>query len=318
MADVDTSQFQEELDTIVNEARAVLARMDEVKHRFDAVAAKVDAVHHELDTMKTTIDQRVGHASGLVEGFYSEAHTRMSDFPSHTKEAVRGAVFLAMQKLTEVQGTFEHSADSVYAAVDNSRGVLQQLGDLVKSTDHDTADGVRQGVHHLQENIGQFVQAFDGTTQPSLNVLDDLFHQVQQQAETHAHETHDLVQQLMHETDEHVQQGLLAPVMSHVGEAAERMGQIASGDVDASLQSLVQEGRESLENRIKAQVSELVDKVAHEIDTVAEHLQKAGDDSAIPREAMKPLIDGIEALVKPVEETIGNVKSIASAVGFDV
>ena len=61
-----------------------------------------------------------------------------------------------------------------------------------------------------------------------------------------------------------------------------------------------------------------MDKVAQELDQVMDHIHQAGQQSALPREAMKPILDEIDGLLKPVEETIGNVKSIASAVGFDV
>jgi methyl-accepting chemotaxis protein len=122
----------------------------------------------------------------------------------------------------------------------------------------------------------------------------------------------------MHATDDHMQQSLFQPLHGHLEETAQKLQQIASGDVDGKLHDVMQQTREQLEAHAKQVISNLVDKIAQELDQVSDHIHPAGQGSAIPREAMKPLIDGVEQLIKPVEETIGNVKSVAAAVGFDV
>ena len=316
--DIDVHSYQEELDTIVNDARAVLARMDEMKHRFDAVAAKVDQVEHLLTNVKTEIDQHVTETSSHVEAFVHEAQDKIGQFAAQIIQPHQQAVTDLSTKMGAAQETFNQKATAAYEAIDKSHTVLQQLGELVKNTDHDVLDGVRGGIHTLQDDAAQLRQQFDGTTHPALATLSDLLEHTQQTAETFAHETHDHIEQLRQSTDDHMQQELFQPLQLHLGETAQKIAQIAQGDVDAKLHEVMQHTRDQLEAQAKQVISNLVDKIAQELDQVSDHIHKAGQSSAIPREAMKPIIDGIEQLIKPVEETIGNVKSVAAAVGFDV
>ena len=316
--DIDVHSYQEELDTIVNDAKAVLARMDEMKHRFDAVAAKVDEVEHLFGSVKTEIDQHVNTTAGNIETWYQHAQEKIGQFDTTITQAYQQAMNDLVQKIATAEQVFGEKANAAYQAVDKSHTVVQQLGELVKNTDHEVVDGVRTGVHTLQDDIAQLKQQFDGTSHPALMTLTDALNHTQQQAETYAHETHDHIEQLKQQMDDHIQHELFQPMQQHLGETAQKLGQIASGDVDGKLQQVMHQARENLEAHAKQVISNLVDKVASELDQVSDHIHQAGQHSAIPREAMKPIIDGIEQLIKPVEETIGNVKSVAAAVGFDV
>jgi chromosome segregation ATPase len=316
--DIDVHSYQEELDAIVNDAKAVLARMDEMKHRFDAVAAKVDEVEHLFTSIKTEVDDHVKTTATSIETFYGHAEDRIGQFDAQIVQAYQQAATDLTAKLTAAEQLFTQKAGEAYHAVDQSHGIVQQLGELVKNTDHDVVDGVRNGVHTLTDDVAQLKQQFDGTTHPALATLDDSLTHTQQQAETFAHETHDHLEQLKQQTDDHMQHDLFQPLQQHLGETAQKLTQISSGDVDAKLQQVMQQARETLEAHAKQVIANLVDKVSSELDQVSDHIHQAGQNSAIPREAMKPIIDGIESLLKPVEETIGNVKSVAAAVGFDV
>jgi len=316
--DIDVHSYQEELDTIVGDARAVLARMDEMKHRMDATAMRVDAIEHSLTSFKTDVEQRVQATASDVETFHTHAMEQIGQFDSQVTEPFTKSINDLLAKITTAEATFTQKSGEAFTAIDQSHSVVQQLGDLVKSTDHDVMDGVRNGIHALADDHAQLKQQFDGTTHPSLATLDDVLTHAQQTSETFMHETHDHLDQLRQQTDEHIQQELFQPMHLHLGETAQKLTEIASGDVDAKLHDVMEHTRQQLEDHAKQVISNLVDKVAQELDQVSDHIHKAGQGSAIPREAMKPLIDGIEQLIKPVEETIGNVKSIASAVGFDV
>jgi chromosome segregation ATPase len=316
--DIDVHSYQEELDAIVNDAKAVLARMDEMKHRMDAVATRVDHVEHAITNLKTEIDQSITTTATDVETFYAHAEERIGQFDAQVKEAYHHAVDDVLHKITAMEALFEEKAGTAYDAVDKSHTTVQQLGELVKNTDHEVLDGVRSSVHAVQDDVAQLKQQFDGTTHPSLATLDDHLSHLMQQSETFAHETHDHLEQLKQQTDDHIQQELFQPMHLHLAETAQKIGQIASGDVDGKLHEVMEHARESLETQAKQVISNLVDKVAQELDQVSDHIHQAGQSSAIPREAMKPIIDGIEQLIKPVEETVSNVKSVAAAVGFDV
>ncbi|HSV17584.1 MAG TPA: hypothetical protein VLR71_04180 [Casimicrobiaceae bacterium] len=316
--DIDVHSYQEELDAIVNDAKAVLARMDEMKNRYDAVAAKVDHCEHLMNDMKTDIDQHVATTAGNVETFFQEASEKIGQFDAQIGEPIQHAMDQMASLLNQAEEHFNDKITVVFHAMDQSHTVLQQHGELVKSSDHEVADGIRNGLHTMQDNVAHFKQEFDGTTHPALATLSDALEHAQQTAETFTHETNDHLNQLMHATDEHMQQALFQPLHGHLEETAQKLAQIASGDVDAKLHDVMQQTREQLEAHAKQVISNLVDKVAQELDQVSDHIHKAGQGSAIPREAMKPLIDGVEQLIKPVEETIGNVKSVAAAVGFDV
>jgi hypothetical protein len=78
------------------------------------------------------------------------------------------------------------------------------------------------------------------------------------------------------------------------------------------------QGRGILEDGVKSVVSELTDAVGREIDAVTDAMHKAGGDNEAVREALKPVFDIIDGLISPLEETIGNVRSVASAVGVDI
>ena len=316
--DIDVHSYQEELDTIVNEAKAVIARMDEMKHRFDAVAAAVDTVEHSVQKLKTDVDAHVAATAQREEAFYAHAGERIHQWDAQVAGAYQKAVADLGEKIKAAHELFLQKAGTAYEAVDKSHGIVQQLGELVKSTDHDVMDGVRNSIHAVQDDHAQFKQQFDGTTQPSLHVLDDLLNHTLQQGESFTNETHDHIEQIKQQTDEHMQQDLFQPLQMHLGETAQKVGQIASADVDAKLHDVLAQSRDQLEQHAKQVIANLVDKVASELDQVSDHIHQAGQSSAIPREAMKPIIDGIEQLIKPVEETIGNVKSVAAAVGFDV
>lgn len=316
--DIDVHSYQEELDQIVNDAKAVVASMDEMKHRMDAMAMRVDGIEHALNSLKTEIDTNVGETSQTIENFYQHAEERIGQFDAQATQAYQQAVNDLLAKITAVEQAFTEKSNAVYHAVDASHTIVQQLGEAVKSADHDVMDNVRNGMHALTDNIGNFKQQFDGTTHPALAQLDDHLSQMQSQAEQYAHETHDHIAQIKQQTDEHIQNDLFQPMQLHLGETAQKLGQIATGDIDGQLHDVMDKTREDLEAKAKQVISNLVDKVAQELDQVSDHIHQAGQANAIPREAMKPIIDGVEALIKPVEETIGNVKSVAAAVGFDV
>lgn len=316
--DIDVHSYQEELDQIVNDAKAVLTRMDEMKHRMDAVATRVDHLEHAIGDLKTNIDHHVTESAQAIETFHAHGMDRIGQFDAQVTHAYQQAVNDLLAKITAVEQAFTEKSNAVYHAVDNSHTIVQQLGEHVKSADHDVAEGVRTGIHTLTDNIGNFKQQFDGTTHPALAQLDDHLAQMQSQAEQYAHETHDHIAQVKQQTDEHIQNDLFQPMQLHLGETAQKLGQIATGDIDGQLHDVMDKTREDLEAKAKQVITTLVDKVAQELDQVSDHIHQAGQNNAIPREAMKPIIDGVEALLKPVEETIGNVKSVAAAVGFDV
>jgi len=316
--DIDVHSYQEELDQIVSDARTVLTRMDEMKHRMDAVATQVDQVEHALTNMKNEVDAHVTGTGGEVEAFFQRAMETIGGFDAQATQAYQHAVDDLLQKLAAVEATFTAKSNEAYQAVDKSHGVVQQLGELVKNTDHEVMDGVRNGVHALNDDVAQFRQQFDGTTHPSLATLDDHLAQTQQQAEQFSHEAHDHIAQAKQQVDDHIQSELFQPMQAHLGETVQKLSEIATGDVDAKLHDVMEHSREQLEQQAKQVIANLVDKVAKELDMVSDHIHQAGQNNAIPREAMKPIIDGVEALIKPVQETIGNVKSVAAAIGFDV
>jgi chromosome segregation ATPase len=316
--DIDVHSYQEELDQIVNDAKAVVTSMDEMKHRMDAMATRVDAIEHALTNLKSQIDSDVATTSGAVETLFAHASERIDQFDAQATQAFQKAVNDLLAKITAVEQAFTEKSNAIYHAVDASHTIVQQLTENVKTADHDVTDNVRNGIHTLTDNIGNFKQQFDGTTHPSLAQLDDHLSQTQSQAEQFAHETHDQITQVKQQTDEHIQNDLFQPMQQHLGETAQKLGQIATGDVDSQLHDVMDKTRAELEAKAKQVISNLVDKVAQELDQVSDHIHQAGQNNSIPREAMKPIIDGVESLIKPVEETIGNVKSVAAAVGFDV
>jgi len=319
MADThDTQDIQQELDTIVGEAKDVLARMDMVKHRFDAVAVQVDAVEKEFVEAKATIEHHLGDTATRAKTVIQHLNAARDGIQSRALQPYIEAITNMTSHLEGQAAQFDASVQSVLAAIDGSHGVAEQLGSLVSQSDHDHHDGARQSIQTMQDDLAHFAQQFDGHTQPAMNTLHDELEHLQQQSESTSQETHDHMQEIMHAADDHLHQGLLDPVAAHVNENADRLNQIASADFDAQFHALLDKGREGIENRFKSEFSAVMDKIAHDLDEVEQQIHQAGEHSAIPREAMKPLIDGIEGAFKELHPVVNTVKDIASAVGVDL
>lgn len=314
----DTQDIQQELDEIVQEARAVLARMDEVKHRFDAVAVQVDDVEHQFTDAKKTIDEHLGKTSASVSDLVQHLHTSASAIDEQALQAYVDAIANVTTHLHGEAQHFKDETDKVLAAIDQSRTVAEQMGDLVGATDHETHDGARHNLQLMHDDLAQFMQQFDGTTHPSITSLDDDLAHLHQQSDSVVQEAHDHIQEVMHQVDTHAHQDLLDPVTAHVNESAERLAQIAQGDIDAGMQQLMDHGRETLENQFKSAFTAVMDKIVHDLDQVEDQIKQAGEHSAIPREAMKPLIEGVEGAFNVLHPVVKVVQEVASAVGVDV
>lgn len=313
----DTSDIQQELDTIVAEARTVNTRLEQVQHKFDAIAALLDDLQGVTNDAKTKIEHGLDDSSKHVQTLVQDLDAAMTKVIDHDND-FRQAVHAMMQHLLDDANGFKQSVDKVLVAVDKSHTVAEQLGATVSQTDHDHHDGARQSVQLMQDDLAQFVQHFDGTTQPAMNSLHDDLEHLQQRSEADTSETHDHMAEVMHEVDTHLQQGLLDPVAAHVNEHGERMNQIATGDIDAQFHAILASQREGLENRFKSQFSEVMDKIDHDLDQVEQQIKQSGEHSAIPREAMKPLLDGMEGVFKELHPVVNTVKDIAAAVGVDL
>ena len=316
--DIDVHSYQEELDTIVAEANAVLGRMNEINDRYHAVQALVDALEKDFGEAKTMIDQKVAEYSGEIETFCRNAESVLGNFDHEIADAFNTAANGLMSKVTELEQHFTQQTTATYAQIDKSHGILQHLGELVKNAQQESHTSIATAIAQVKDNASHFGQEFDGTTHPSMTAFDEWLQHAKEQGEAHANEHHDQMEQVKQQTDEHLQQHLYEPVHTHVQETHDLFEQIQGAVLDAHIQQMIHHGRDKIETECKHTINDVCQKVKQKVDEIIDHMHKATDGSAVPREAMKPLIDGIEGLIKPVEETIGNVKSVAAAVGFDL
>jgi len=219
--------------------------------------------------------------------------------------------------VTELEQQFTQKSGETYAQIDKSHGVLQHLDEVVKGLHQDTHGTISTAIAQVKDNVSHFAQSFDGTTHPSMTAFDEWLQHTKEQAESHANEHHDHLETLKQQTEEHLQH-LYDPVHTHVQATGEKLQHIQANQVDVHIAQMIHHGRDKIEAECKHTINDVCHEVKTKIDEIIDHMHKATEHSMIPREAMKPLIDTVEQLVKPVEETIGNVKSVAAAVGFDL
>lgn len=314
---VDTHAESEEFNAIIQEAHSVLARMDEVKQRFDSVGHKVDqlnsAVEHSKSTLATAgkhledaVHHTVEHISQLAntcETEHHEAYSKMEHWASEIKSAMEH---------------FEQSAKTTQTAVDHSKTVSQQMLEQVKHTAHSFVESAKDRVHNLHDHVVDLGKQFEAQAHPAMTGFDEFLAHMKEQSETFAHNAHDHVEQFQHQLDSVVHSDLINPMVEHANQAVQFLAAVGHEDVAGAVTGLMSQGREVLENGVNTVVSDLTDAVGREIDAVTDAMHKAGGGNEAVREALKPVFDVIDGLISPLEETIGNVRSVASAVGVDV
>lgn len=314
---VDTHAESEAFDAIVQEAHSVLARMDEVKGRFDSVGQKVEhlngAIEHSKNVMAAAskhLEEAVHHTVENIgqlvtasEAEHHEAFAKMDQWASSLKSAMEH---------------FEQSAKQAQTAVDHSKTVSQQMLEQVKHTAHSFVDSAKERVHSLHDHVSDLGKQFEAQAHPAMTGFDEFLSHMREQSETFAHNAHDHVDQFQHQLDGFVHSDLINPISEHAAQAAQFLAAVGHEDVAGAVTGLMTQGREALEEGVKAVVSDLTDAVGREIDSVTDAMHKAGGDNEAVREALKPVFDVIDGLIAPLEETIGNVRSVASAVGVDL
>lgn len=313
----DTHAEQEALDAIVREAHSVLARMDEIKQRFDSVGHRVDRLNGAIEQSKSalsgaakhleeaahhTIDN-LGHLAGECENKHHELFGKIDHWSSDLKAA---------------KDHFEQSAKHAQSAVENSQSVSQQMLDQVKHTAHAFVDHAKERVNRLHEHVAGLGKQFEAEAHPAMTSFDEFLQHTREQSETFINNAHDHVEQFQQQTDDFVQSELINPIAEHASEATQFLANLGHADIAGAVTGLMSQGREALEDGVKSVIGDLTDAVGQGIDEVTDAIHKAGGDNQVVREALKPVFDIIDSLIGPVSETIGNVKSVASAVGCDV
>lgn len=313
----DTSHEQQELDSIIQEAHAVMARMDAVRRRFDAIGAEVDKAVGAVQHAKETFEHDVHALHDAATRFDNNVRNHGGD-ADHAYNAWASAIDAAAAKMEELKGHFDHSCESVYAAVDKSRTVLEQITDKVKQADHDVHDGVNHVIQIFHDEAGHLSQQFQSVTHPAMSALDEFVGHIHDQSDALANEAHGHLDQLQHAVDAQIHEHLIDPINQHVGHATELLANLGRGDVDSAVAHLTSNARQHIDEQMKSVITNLADHVSQGIDHVSESIQHAGDHNSGLRQLLKPAFDELEKLLHPVEETIGNVKSVASAVGFSI
>ena len=314
---VDTHAESEEFNAIIQEGHSILARMDEVKQRFDSVGHKVeqlngavehsksvlataskhleDAVHHTIDNMSQLVN--------TCETEHHDTYNKMDQWAAEIKSAMEH---------------FEQSAKLAQTAVDHSKTTSQQMMEQVKHTAHSFVESAKDRVHNLHDHVVDLGKQFESQAHPAMTGFDEFLSHMKDQSETFAHNAHDHVEQFQHQLDSVVHSDLINPMVEHAGQAAQFLAAVGHEDVAGAVTGLMSQGREILEDGVKSVVSDLTDAVGREIDAVTDAMHKAGGENEAVREALKPVFDIIDSLISPIEETIGNVRSVASAVGVDI
>lgn len=315
--ETDTHAEQEALDAIVQEARSVLARMDEIKQRFDSVGNRVERLNSALEQSKSAL----ANASKRLEDASYHTIDNLGELVGDSETAHHGLFGKIGHWSSELKGAkdhFEQSTKHAQTAVDHSQSLSQQMLEQVKHTAHSFADRAKGRVNKLQEHVSELSKQFEAEAQPAMTGFDEFLQHMREQSESFVNNAHDHVEQFQRQTDDFVHSELIDPISEHANEAAQFLANVGHADIAGAVTGLMSQGREALEDGVKSVIGDLTDTVGQGIDEVIDAIHKSGDDNQLVREALKPVFEIIDSLIGPVSETIGNVKSVASAVGCDV
>lgn len=314
---VDTHAESEEFNAIIQEARSVLARMDEVKQRFDSVGHKVEQLNGAVEHSKSVLTTASKHLEDAVHHSIEHIEELINACETHHHE-----IFAKMDHwVVDIKTAgehFEQSAKHAQTAVDHSKTVSQQMLEQVKHTAHSFVDGAKERVHNLHDHVVDLGKQFESQAHPAMTGFDEFLSHMKEQSETFSHNAHDHVEQFQHQLDSTVHSDLINPMTEHAAQAVQFLAAVGHEDVAGAVTGLMSHGRDLLESGVNSVVSDLTDAVGREMDAVTDAMHKAGGENEAVREALKPVFDVIDSLISPLEETIGNVRSVASAVGVDV
>jgi chromosome segregation ATPase len=314
---VDTHAESEGFDAIVQDARSVVAHMDEVKQRFDSVGHRVEQMEGAMEQSKNTIAAAVKELEDAVHHTVTNLAALVGDGDSKYHELF-SKIESWTTELKSAREQFDQSSKHAQSAVDHSQTLSQQLLEQVKHTAHTFVESSKERVNDLHEHVTELGKQFEAQAHPAMTGFDEFLTHMREQSETYSHSAHDHVDQLQHQVDNFVHAELIAPVVEHANQAVQFLASVGHADVAGAVTTLMHQGREALEDGVKAVIGDLTDAVGHEIDTVTQAIHHAGGENEGVREALKPVFDLVDELIEPVEETIGNVKSIAAAVGVDL
>lgn len=313
----DTHAEQEALDAIVQEAHGVLARMDEIKQRFDSVGNRVDRLNGALEQSKSALAGAAKHLEDAVHHTVGNLGHLVGDCETKHHELF-GKIGHWSSELKAAKDHFDQSAKHAQSAVDHSQTLSQQMLEQVKHTAHSFVDHAKERVNKLHEHVADLGKQFEAEAHPAMASFDEFLQHMREQSESFVNTAHGHVEQFQHQTDDFVHSELINPIAEHANEAAQFLANVGHADVAGAVTGLMSQGREALEEGVKSVIGDLTDAVGHGIDEVTDAIHKSGGDNQVIREALKPVFDVIDSLIGPVSETIGNVKSVASAVGCDV
>lgn len=313
----DTQAEHDALESIVQEAHSLLARMDEVKQRFDTVGHRIERLNEGIEQSKSMLTDAAKHVEHAVHHTASNLNHLAHDCDTKYHELF-GMIGSWCSEIKGTKDHFDQSAKQALAAVDHSHTVSQQMLDQVKHVAATFVDSSKERVHKLHDHVSNLSKQFEAEAHPAMTGFDEFLQHMREQSEIFANNTHGHVEKLHHQTDEHVHAELINPISEHTTHAAEFLANVGHADITGAVTHLMSQGREVVEDQIKSVIGDLTDAVGREIDSVSDAIHKSGGENQLVREALKPVFDVIDGLIAPIEDTIGNVRSVASAVGFDV
>ena len=310
--------FQQDFDGIMQTAHAVLARMNALDARMRHVSEMVAQANTAVEHGRQDVDQ---HSAQL--------HAAVTDLTAHVRD---GGHSLAASHVAPLTQHFEKSSShldmlrdhldqgctALIAIMEKSHESLHTHSEELTQVDHGMVEGVRQTAEHVKGEADHMSQQFQGHTHPAMTGFTEFLVHVREQGQAHADQTHNTLHELTEHADQHMKTEFVDPMHHHVAQHADLLKSVANDDVDSLVHHLADEGRARLEKDVKHVISDLADHVATALDGVHNAIHDAGSKHGSVREALKPVFDAVEVALDPVKQTIDNVKSVASAVGFDV
>jgi ABC-type transporter Mla subunit MlaD len=314
--DNDISQEQEMLDSIVQEANNVLARMDAVKTRFEQAGDTIERLNTALAQARELVATTAGNVEDTVNSAMDNIRDRLEACSNKHSEFFE-QINTWTQSLGEAQSNFDQSAQATQEALANSKSIAEQLLEKVQQTASDFQSTAQDCVNDATEHVSNLADRYASEAQPAMDEFDDFLDNLRQEAESFVDDAGSQLENLQNEADNVMHEQLINPVSEHVGDAIEFLGNLGSQGIDGAIQAILAQGREALEQGVNSAIDELLQAVGSGIDQVIESIHKSGDDNELMREALRPIFDVIEELIGPIEETMGNVNSIAGAVGYE-
>ena len=313
---VDTTLEQEKLDTIVDRAKGLTSRVDQLGHRIDAFAALVDKVTNAMDHYIAEAHRDNTLLKPIRKEIVSLHHDKSAaiakDYEHSTSELgdISNQVVLVAEH-------FRNSCEQVYAALDRHRNLFQQIGDQFGHSQVETRGHMDDTRHALTERTSNAAHGFDNDVHPAMASHGAVIDEIHGALESLGSQLHGSLEQHHAETESDFQHSLATPLEQHCTETVSSLAAVGTQDIDGDLHTLGEHSLHRLNEDVHSPLEAHVEHFGAVLLAAAESLSGARGSHDDAHRALQPAFSQIEAIQPPVHDAISSASRVAAAVGVN-